>query len=93
MGIWVISGNNVRVENIAFSGARVRDKNGAGIRLLGANLTVRNCRFIDNENGILAGRTKKNKGESEIVIEDSLFERNGHSSGRAHGIYVGNITD
>jgi hypothetical protein len=91
MGIWVFSGNNVKVENIAFTGARVRDKNGAGIRMLGANLIVRNCRFIDNENGILAGRTKKNKGDSEIVIEDSLFERNGHSSGRAHGIYVGNI--
>jgi len=90
-GIWVISGRNAVVENITFSGARVRDKNGAGIRQDGVNLTVRRCRFLDNENGILAGRNNKNS-ESEILIEDSVFERNGHSNGKAHGIYVGNLT-
>ena len=31
-GIWVIRGNNVTIENIEFSGAHVRDNNGAGIR-------------------------------------------------------------
>ena len=52
--IWVISGADVTVENIAFSGARVPDQNGAGIRAEGRNLTVRHGRFFDNENGILA---------------------------------------
>ena len=54
-GIWVISGSNTVVENIEFLNAKVVDKNGAGIRQEGANLTVRNCYFHDNENGILAG--------------------------------------
>ena len=51
--IWVIAGDDVTVENITFSGARVPDQNGAGIRAEGKNLTVRNSRFYDNENGIL----------------------------------------
>jgi len=33
----------------------VPDKNGAGIRQEGAGLTVRNCFFHDNEDGILTG--------------------------------------
>ena len=53
--IWVIAGNDVTVENIEFSGARVPDRNGAGIRPEGQNLTVRNCRFYDCEDGILGG--------------------------------------
>jgi hypothetical protein len=31
-GIWVIKGRNATVENVEFSGARVPDQNGAGIR-------------------------------------------------------------
>ncbi|MFZ1571693.1 MAG: right-handed parallel beta-helix repeat-containing protein, partial [Candidatus Kapaibacterium sp.] len=38
--IWVISGNNVRVENIEFSNCRVPDKNGAGIRVEGVNISI-----------------------------------------------------
>ena len=52
-GIWVIKGNNTVVENIEFSESTVPDENGAGIRQEGAGLTVRNCSFHDNENGIL----------------------------------------
>jgi hypothetical protein len=52
-GIWVISGNDTVVENIEFSGAAVPDANGAGIRFEGVNLTVRNCYFHHNQNGIL----------------------------------------
>ena len=50
--IWVIGGNNAVIENIELSGCRVRDRNGAGIRQEGINLTVRNCYFHDNEDGI-----------------------------------------
>ena len=53
--IWVIAGDDVVVDNVTFSGARVPDENGAGIRAEGRNLTVRNSRFYDNENGLLAG--------------------------------------
>ena len=65
--IWVIAGDDVTVENITFSGARVPDQNGAGIRAEGKNLTVRSSRFYDNENGILAARSG-----STILIQGSL---------------------
>ena len=54
-GIMVIKGKRVRIENLEFRGARVRDRNGAGIRLENGPLTVSSCVFADNENGILAG--------------------------------------
>jgi Right handed beta helix region len=86
--IWVIAGNDVTVDNITFSGARVPDQNGAGIRAEGKNLTVRNSRFYDNENGILAGTVEG----STILIEGSLFERNGKCAANcAHGVYVNQI--
>jgi Right handed beta helix region/Short C-terminal domain len=86
--IWVISGADVTVENIAFSGASVPDQNGAGIRAEGRNLTVRQARFFDNENGILAAAV----AGSTISIEGSTFERNGKCAAScAHGIYVNAI--
>ena len=86
-GIWVIKGANTTIENIEFVGAKVPDENGAGIRQEGANLIVRNCRFIDNENGILTGKNL----QSEILIENSVFERNGAGDGYTHNIYIGEI--
>lgn len=85
-GIWVIRGGDVLVENIEFHGARVPDRNGAGIRFEHGRLTVRNCLFADNENGILTS------GEgSELTIENSEFDHNGNESGSAHQLYVGAI--
>ncbi len=86
-GLWLIQGNDTVVENIEFSGARVPDKNGAGIRQEGSGLTVRRCYFHDNQNGILAGKNK----QSSILIEHSEFARNGHGRGQTHNIYVGRI--
>jgi len=86
-GIWVIYGDNVTVENIAFSNAAVRDKNGAGIRGHGSGLTVRYCSFINNENGILAGRSGD---EGTVQIEHCEFAYNGHGDGQSHGVYINN---
>jgi hypothetical protein len=86
-GIWVVKGNNVTIENVEFSGAKVADGNGAGIRLQGANLTLRNCSFHDNETGLLTGHNR----DSEILIEHSEFARNGTGKGRTHNIYVGQV--
>jgi hypothetical protein len=83
----VIKGRNTTVENIEFSGARVPDKNGAGIRQEGVGLTVRNCYFHDNENGILGGG-----GDGEVVIEYSEFAANGHGDGLSHNIYINRVT-
>lgn len=85
-GIWVIRGGNITVENIEFTGARVPDKNGAGIRFEKGRLIIRNCRFIDNENGILTGG-----GNAELDIENSEFGHNGAGDGYSHNLYVGAI--
>ena len=83
--IWVIQGRNVTVERIEFSGCRVPDKNGAGIRIEGPGLAIRNCYFHDNEDGILGS----GGGESNILIEFTEFARNGHGDGYSHNIYIG----
>ncbi len=82
-GIWVIRGDDTVVENIEFTGARARDKNGAGIRLEGDNLTVRNCHFHHNEEGILSG------AGGVVLIEHSEFGYNGHPNGQSHNLYIG----
>ena len=86
-GIWVIKGNHVVVENIEFSGAKVADGNGAGIRIEGTGLTLRNCYFHDNQNGVLSGANPN----SDIVIEYSEFARNGAGTGQTHNIYIGAV--
>jgi hypothetical protein len=78
------AGVDLRVENISFEGAKSWDRNGAGIRHEGRNLVVVNCRFLGNEDGILA--TGDERGE--IVIDRSLFEDSGFGDGQSHAIYV-----
>jgi len=82
--IFVIAGDNVLIEGIEFVNARVPDKNGAGIRFEGKNITINDCYFLKNEMGLLAGSNR----ESEIVIRRSVFELNGKESPRwGHGVY------
>ena len=87
--IWVIQGNNTTVEWIEFSGATVPDKNGAGIRQEGADLTVRHCFFHDNEDGILAG----DHAQSRILIEYCEFARNGYGDGYSHNMYINHVAE
>ncbi len=84
--IWVIQGNNTVIENIEFSGASVPDQNGAGIRIEGGNITIRNCFFHDNENGILGGSGSL----CNVTIENSEFSHNGFGDGYSHNMYIGN---
>jgi hypothetical protein len=86
--IFVTLGDDITVRGITFTGAKVRNHNGAGIRAYGANLTVEMSKFIDNEEGILSG----SRGDSTIIIRDSYFKGNGTcESACAHGLYVGRI--
>ena len=81
--IWVVAGRDVTVENIEFSGCRVPDRNGAGIRVEGANLTVRGCRFYDCENGMLGG------APGTLLIEHCEFDHCGPVPEPAtHSCYV-----
>jgi hypothetical protein len=85
--IWVIKGNNATIESVELSGAKVPDRNGAGIRFEGASLTVRDCYFHDNENGILTADGR----ESDIVVEHSEFARNGYGDGLSHNLYISKV--
>jgi len=85
--IWLVNGDNVLIENIEFSGAKVPDNNGAGIRGAGKNLAIINCIFHDNQNGILVGK----KENSTVFIEGSEFYANGFEDGQAHNVYIGAV--
>lgn len=86
-GTWVVKGNDTTIESVELSGARVPDGNGAAIRLEGAGLTVRDCLFHDNENGILTGANVL----SDVVVEHSEFAFNGFGDGYSHNLYVGKV--
>lgn len=80
------AGADLRVENITFAGAKSWDRNGAGVRHEGRNLTIVNCKFIGNEDGVLA--TGDPKGV--IAIEGSQFIDSGFGDGQSHAIYIVN---
>ncbi|MCX9156428.1 hypothetical protein OPU71_09865 [Niveibacterium sp. 24ML] len=86
-GIFVVRGERVRIENLEFRGAKVRDKNGAGIRLETGKLTVVGCKFLENENGILTS----NNEQIELQVERSEFGHNGAGDGQSHNLYAGKI--
>lgn len=86
-GIWVVQGNNVTIENVEMFGAKVKDKNGAALRLEGTNFTLRSSFLHDNENGILTGENTA----SSILIEKSEFGHNGEGSGQTHNLYIGKV--
>ncbi|MES2934440.1 MAG: hypothetical protein V4805_13245 [Pseudomonadota bacterium] len=86
-GTWVVIGNGTIIENVEMFGAKVRDKNGAALRLDGHHLTLRGSYLHDNENGILTN----NDGVSDIVIENSEFGHNGYGDGYSHNLYVGHV--
>lgn len=90
-GIWVFYGATTTVENIEFSGAAVDSANGAGIRHQGLNLTVRDCYFHDNQDGILGGPLKGGQpadGSGEVLIERCEFAKNGAGDGQSHNMYL-----
>jgi Right handed beta helix region len=86
-GIWVVRGDDIVVENVEMSGARVPDGNGAAIRLEGRNFVLRDAYLHDNEEGILSGANPT----SEVTIEHCEFARNGSGDGRTHNVYIGAI--
>jgi hypothetical protein len=86
-GTWVVTGNNVTVENVEMLGAKVPDHNGAAIRLEGTGFTLRRAFIHDNENGILSGANPA----SRVLIEFSEFGHNGAGDGQSHNLYIGNV--
>lgn len=87
--IWVLRNGEFEISGIDFEGARVPGRNGAGIRFERGKLDLSDCRFIDNENGLLTG----NDADSEIRVHgcqfSGMFAR--PSKGHYHNLYVGAI--
>jgi hypothetical protein len=83
--ILVFRGANPTVENLEFSGARAKARNGAGIRHQHGNLTIRHSLFRDSDNGILTAHDP----QGVVLVEFSEFARNGFGDGLSHNIYVG----
>jgi hypothetical protein len=79
--------SDIRIENIEFRGARVADRNGAGIRFERGRLQVLRCAFVDNENGILTA----NFADAELNISDSDFSTAPAATPLPHLLYVGHI--
>ncbi|UXH78544.1 hypothetical protein [Roseateles amylovorans] len=86
-GLFVCTGDRQRIEGFDFIGARVPDRNGAGIRLERGSLSLRDCRFTDNENGLLSA----NDPSITLDIERCEFGPIAPGEGRTHNCYVGAI--
>lgn len=84
----ILNGTGNVIESMEFSGAKVTDQNGAGIRYQSGSLTIRNSYFHGNENGLLG----QGGPADTLTIEDSVFEQNGVCvSGCGHNVYVGTM--
>ncbi|MDE2399181.1 MAG: hypothetical protein KGM91_27380, partial [Burkholderiales bacterium] len=85
--IWVLRHGDFDISNVDFIGARVPDRNGAGIRLESGHLRVRHCLFWDSQSGILTA----NDPAASLDVEESEFGYLGAGDGLSHGIYAGAI--
>jgi hypothetical protein len=82
----VLRGGHARIEGLVFQNVRVRDRNGAGIRLESGDLEVHGATFRDGENGILVA----NDHEGTIRVDRSTFSGLGlcpEDEGCSHAIY------
>ncbi|MET0518429.1 MAG: hypothetical protein ABW005_06290 [Burkholderiaceae bacterium] len=86
-GIFVTRGERQHIEGFDFSGAVVPDGNGAGIRLERGSLSLFDCTFRDNENGLLSS----NDHTVRLEIENCEFGPILRREGKTHNLYVGAI--
>lgn len=88
-GIFILDGADTTVEHLTFVGASDGDGNGAGIRWQGGGmLTVRDCVFRGDEDGILGG----NHPDNVALVENNEFVGNGLGDfGFTHSIYINEI--
>ena len=84
----VLRGVSASVTGLVFTGMRVPDFNGAGIRLEHGDLTVSQAWFRDSQQGILTGPDP----DGSLSVDQSTFTRLGTCEGAggcAHSVYVG----
>jgi hypothetical protein len=86
--ILVVRAPGVRIEQLGFAGCRVRDGNGAGIRLEDGSLAVTDCRFTDNEMGLLTS----NAPTVSLALRACRFtDAPRHDGPLHHLVYAGRI--
>ena len=78
--LWTVKGGEVLLEDLEFRGVRSADGAGAALRLDGGQLTLRRCRFFDNEHGLVA----LNNPQARIVVEGGVFGRAPRVEGGLH---------
>ena len=90
----LVEETDLHIEGFTFQGTHIPDDwghNGAGIRVDNGNLSLVNCAFIGNQDGLL---TNAGRGIS-VSIDRSLFDGNGgndgNGAGNIHAIYVGDV--
>ncbi len=85
--IWVVRATRLQAEGFDFIGCRVPHRNGAGIRLEAGSLALRDCRFLDNEMGLMTAN------DAGIVLraEGCEFAHNRRPDGHNHQLYAGAI--
>ena len=90
----LLTDTDITISGLTFTGARVSDDdggNGAGIRYQGGNLTVSNCYFYNNQEGLLGNADPS----GSVTVLGSEFNHNGTSSGPSagytHNLYVGAV--
>lgn len=86
-GLFVTRGQRMRIEGFDFIGCTVPDRNGAGIRVEAGSLTLVDCSFRDNENGLMTA----NDEAIELDVVDCDFGPIPLRSGLTHNLYVGAI--
>jgi hypothetical protein len=86
---YFVTSGNVTLQNLEVSGVQVADLNGAAVRHEGdgGTLTIENCYFHNNQEGILAPFDDPN---GRIILKDSEFAFNG-SNGYSHNIYINTV--
>jgi MYXO-CTERM domain-containing protein len=92
-GIYVVSADNVTIENLELTGASISDAeggNGAGLRITGHGVVVHGCYIHDNQDGILAAPIVDG---GTITIEYTDLSHNGlgdacDQGGCVHNVYI-----
>ena len=79
-GIWVVKGSATTIENIEFSGAKVPDRNGAGIRLEGPGLTVRTATSATTRTASWPAATSKAISSSSIPSSTAMAPATGKAT-------------
>ena len=80
---------NVALKNLTFSGVTVPDGNGSGVRYQGGTLSVQDCAFASDQNGLFANPD----ANGSVSIDRSEFYDDGTGDGHTHDIYIQQINE